>query len=494
MLFGLAAPLAFLSLTAIAFGWEFTLFFTLGASSIVLTLGLAARVWLKKTLPPKQEGTIAFFHPEACGGGGGERVLWVAVQALQKALPSVKIVVYSASDNTSQQLLEIAADRFNISITSSIQVVQLRRGNLISPKQYPRFTLLRQAIGSVQLAYEGLHQLRPELFIDTSGWAFTYPMCRLSGVRVACYVHYPTVSTDMLQRVRQRKSLYNNSARVADSRPASWVKLLYYYFFAWFYSMAGACANVVMVNSSWTARHIRQLWWKLEEPHRVFPPCLTADLQQLPLDRKLKHLSLVSVAQFRPEKDHPMQLRAYAQARKWAQANSQERSSEAVLASRLKLVGSCRNTGDQLAIDNLKRLAAQLGIADCVDFHVNVPFSELRNLLGNAVAGLHTMVDEHFGISVVEYMAAGVIPIAHDSAGPKEDIVQIEAGKNGYHITGYLCTTLEQYSSAIIEALSLDHPSRLKIAAAARRKALEFSDERFCSEFLESVQPILPSL
>lgn len=83
-----------------------------------------------------------------------------------------------------------------------------------------------------------------QLFIDTSGWAFTYPMCRLSGVRVACYVHYPTVSTDMLQRVRQRKSLYNNSAQISGSRPASWVKLLYYYFFAWFYSMAGACANV----------------------------------------------------------------------------------------------------------------------------------------------------------------------------------------------------------------------------------------------------------
>lgn len=32
-------------------------------------------------------------------------------------------------------------------------------------------------------------------------------------------------------------------------------------------------------------------------------------------------------------------------------------------------------------------------------------------LLGGAIAGLHSMVDEHFGISVVEYMAAGAIPI-----------------------------------------------------------------------------------
>ncbi len=44
-----------------------------------------------------------------------------------------------------------------------------------------------------------------------------------------------------------------------------------------------------------------------------------------------------------------------------------------------------------------------------------MPFSELYELLGEAVAGLHTMRDEHFGISVVEYMAAGAIPIAHRS-------------------------------------------------------------------------------
>ena len=42
-----------------------------------------------------------------------------------------------------------------------------------------------------------------------------------------------------------------------------------------------------------------------------------------------------------------------------------------------------------------------------MEWCVNVPFSELRQLLGGAVGGLHSMVDEHFGISVVEYMAAG---------------------------------------------------------------------------------------
>lgn len=55
-----------------------------------------------------------------------------------------------------------------------------------------------------------------------------------------------------------------------------------------------------------------------KEPHLIYPPCDTTDLQTLPLDRRLKHLFLVSVAQFRPEKNHRLQLEAYALAREMA--------------------------------------------------------------------------------------------------------------------------------------------------------------------------------
>ena len=36
------------------------------------------------------------------------------------------------------------------------------------------------------------------------------------------------------------------------------------------------------------------------------------------------------------------------------------------------------------------------------------------------------MEAEHFGISVVEMMAAGLIVWAHDSAGPRYDIIKRE--------------------------------------------------------------------
>ena len=41
------------------------------------------------------------------------------------------------------------------------------------------------------------------MFIDTTGWAFTFPVARLfAGCKVAAYVHYPTISSDMLKFVR----------------------------------------------------------------------------------------------------------------------------------------------------------------------------------------------------------------------------------------------------------------------------------------------------
>ena len=55
--------------------------------------------------------------------------------------------------------------------------------------------------------------------------------------------------------------------------------------------------QVVMVNSTWTSEHIASLWWTLLRPQIVYPPCNVAALAALPLDRKLKCLYMVSLAQ-----------------------------------------------------------------------------------------------------------------------------------------------------------------------------------------------------
>jgi alpha-1,2-mannosyltransferase len=380
-----------------------------------------------------------------------------------------------------------------------------------------------------------------------------------------------------------RAAGYNNDAAIAGSLAASVVKAAYYRAFALVYGACGAfagavrverageraawidmgrerdcrslawCAratkthlynlpfsflrnqppqDVAMVNSSWTAGHIRALWWRRAPPERVYPPCDTAELRRLPLDRRLKHLYLVSVAQFRPEKNHKLQLDAYALARRAAGADEAGR---AVRVSRIKFIGGVRGPDDAALLAELQDYAEQLGLGAAVEWRVNAPHAELVSLLGGAVGGLHSMVEEHFGIGVVEYMAAGAVPIAHDSGGPRADIVvplprPAAGGRNDdadggaayedahggggggadddgdglaakqqqqqleqQRPNGYLARTVDEYADAITAVLSMGQARRLQIAAAAQARAARFSTEAFEEGWLRALAPVLPA-
>jgi len=45
-----------------------------------------------------------------------------------------------------------------------------------------------------------------------------------------------------------------------------------------------------------------------------------------------------------------------------------------------------------------------------VDFVVNAPYPRILELLSEASIGVNTMVDEHFGINVVEFMVGAIFP------------------------------------------------------------------------------------
>lgn len=75
---------------------------------------------------------------------------------------------------------------------------------------------------------DGLKQFVPDIFFDTTGLAFTYPVVKvLTGSKILSYTHYPTISTDMLQRVREKRTTYNNDAFVSNSTTVSTLKLMY---------------------------------------------------------------------------------------------------------------------------------------------------------------------------------------------------------------------------------------------------------------------------
>lgn len=427
-----------------------------------------------------RQRAVGFFHPYTNDGGGGERVLWCAVKAIQEESPDLDCVIYTGDhDSSSESLMSRALDRFGVQLLTPPKVVHLYKRKWIEETSYPRFTMIGQSFGSVYLSWEALCKFTPLYYFDTSGYAFTYPVARLFGCKVICYTHYPTISLDMISRVRDRNSMYNNDASIARSGWLSWCKMIYYTLFSWMYGFVGSCAHLAMVNSSWTQSHIEKLWRIPSRIMRVYPPCDTSGLQVLPLERPATTPIFISVAQFRPEKAHPLQLEAFSLAIRRLDADMPRPI--------LQFVGSCRNKFDEERLQKLQDKAVELNVDGDVQFYKNVMYRDLVRLLGGAVAGMHSMVDEHFGISVVEYMAAGAVPIAHNSAGPKMDIVLEEDGQQ----TGFLAQNVDEYAEAILKVLRMPETERLKIAAAARKRAGRFSEQRFYEDLKAAIQPIL---
>lgn len=120
-----------------------------------------------------------------------------------------------------------------MSFEAPIEFVFLKLRFLVSAALWPRLTLLGQSVGSMILAAEALFYSPPHVFFDTTGYAFTYVIAKLwFGCTVVSYTHYPQISSDMLQRVQERRPSFNNDARISQSVTASFAKLVYYKVYA----------------------------------------------------------------------------------------------------------------------------------------------------------------------------------------------------------------------------------------------------------------------
>ena len=349
--------------------------------------------------------------------------------------------------------------------------------------------MIAESWGTMKLAWYALSVVPPHVYIDTTGCAFTFFVARiLAGCKVGTYVHYPTISTDMLSLVWERRPSYNNNTQIASNPLVTCVKLVYYTIFAIWYGLIGSLANLTMVNSSWTKGHIQSIWKFAGEVHIVYPPVDTKSLKDLPLT-KFENM-ILSIGQFRPEKDHPLQLQSFAKLLEMYNDNEAKTEQKKSGTPTLVLIGSCRGDDDQERVDQLQKLARELKIQDHVKFVLNEPYSVLKEYLGMASVGMHTMWNEHFGIGVVEMMAAGLVTVAHNSGGPKSDIIlkPCQFGNNkedGSSATGCLAGTVDEYATAMYEILKRGASSEetMSIRKNGRKSAERFSDEVFMDSF-----------
>ncbi|KAI1347757.1 glycosyltransferase family 4 protein [Xylaria sp. FL0043] len=441
-------------------------------------------------------GIVGFFHPFCNAGGGGERVLWAAVRATQQRWPRAKIVVYTGDhDIAKDKMLSRVKNSFSIDIhPPTIHFLYLSTRHWVLASTWPHATLLGQSMGSLIMGWDAFSLLVPDIFVDTMGYAFTLGLSKLlfPNVPTAAYVHYPTISTDMLDSLDPKSAVGNqgvNAGQGTGLRGA--LKRHYWKWFASIYSRMGASVDIVMTNSTWTQSHIQSLWGPRRQDRSrqhqiavVYPPCAVSDIEEaIELSEKSereRQKCIVYIAQFRPEKNHQLILNSFAEFVRSGSAASKD--------AKLLLLGSVRDDSDSRRVYQLRLLVNELHIKDRVIFKLDVPWSEVLEWLGKAYIGTNAMWNEHFGIGVVEYQAAGLISVVHNSGGPKLDIVTDVDGQP----TGFHATTEKEYAEGFEKAFSLPDP--LAVRLRARKSAQRFSDEEFAKRWLAELQKLVVTL
>jgi glycosyltransferase involved in cell wall biosynthesis len=228
----------------------------------------------------------------------------------------------------------------------------------------------------------------------------------------------------------------------------------------------------VVANSAYTAHWVEKLWGRTPS---VIPPPVR--LRQPGPKQRI----ILAVGRFFPNiSGHSKKQLELVQAFRLACERGLE-------GWELHLAGGCSNA-EREYVETVRRAAVGLPVR----FHVNTRGEDLDQLLAAASlfwhgAGLgedlHRHPDrfEHFGISVVEAMSAGAVPMVYKHGGPAAMI-----GDAG---CGVLYSTIDELAERTV-ALVRDPDEIDRRSEAAMRRAEEFSFGRFAAQLDDLVASI----
>ncbi len=215
--------------------------------------------------------------------------------------------------------------------------------------------------------------------------------------------------------------------------------------------------RLVLTNSTWTSKIIKKVYNLNAEI--IYPPVNTKYFSEC-FDQEKENL-VITVSRFTPEKH----LEAIIE-----------------VARKVKdylfiIVGSTSRYSKPI-LKKLNNLIKEYTLSNVI-LKPNLPRAELKETLCRAKFYLHPPFPEHFGISVVEAMSAGAIPIVYKDGGAWTDIVS----RIGVKRLGY--ANIEEVPK-IIKSLEKENELRYKVIETAKN----FDETRFREKIARIVEEL----
>jgi glycosyltransferase involved in cell wall biosynthesis len=368
------------------------------------------------------------FVTQSLGKGGAERLVLEISKAIRLYRPEVKVKIVSLSERNDYPDLTQMAD---IVLCKSSVKLSLTGKSIINIEEYEKI----------------VDEFQPDV------------------------IHSHTYKAELVSREKPRKNIryfthvHSDFPEFEPFTPQTLLRkkrLTKYYERARMFDRYRQCNNhFITISRAIHENLLRQLPVGFHKNVTLMPNAIDFEkFSSRPLpETGNSPLKLISVGRFQPHKNQAFLMKVAAELKKRG----------SLFTLQLAGIGS--------ELENVQKLALQLGVDDCVQF------SGLINDIENHYAASHIYVHpskyEPFGLVLVEAMAAG-LPVVCLDAGGNRDL--IEQGRNGYLLSGD--ATPEAFADKI---LHLYHQAEhyCSVSSYARQFASVFGIQQYVANLLD---------
>lgn len=223
---------------------------------------------------------------------------------------------------------------------------------------------------------------------------------------------------------------------------------------------------LILANSTFTERLLRQFYGAKIAIEVVHPSC---DVKQFAvnLNSVEKENIAIIISRFSHGKRLELVPEIARKAKKWE----------------FMMVGSASDASKEI-IKLLKEKIKSYDLEDRVILLPNAPRYKIKNIMSEAKIYFHLMKNEPFGMSIVEAMSSGCVPIIHMSGGAWYDILKKKQGYYGYGYNEY--EEINNYFN-IIENENI---YRI-VSERAQKRAGNFDEICFGKKFISEFNKVL---
>ena len=394
-------------------------------------------------------------YPDFNPCGGGERLALATIQAISEMDIDLDITTYTEPD------LSKLENAYGKSLTSVMKKV--RKVNVVSSF-------------SENSIKKSIRRERYDININTHADLIPYYQDYFSKKNSVAYCHFPMakqyIESRSLQYLKRDLRIIKDQEQentLSNNDTGSKNKEKYFQMVKHFYDNLMKNSTVI-TNSEFSRKAIFEAFDndEIDEVQVLRPPVdIDTFRRVLLLSTTKKREDDIVIVVSRIDKQKKIE-NAIRLAKLLKQNN---------IGSGMKIIGNIDYKYDLNYYLSLNQMVIDFDLEDYVTLETDVCLNNILSIMREAKVYFHPVVGEHFGISIVEAMAAGLVPIVPDVGGPTEFVPK------KYHFHNF-----EEAVKIISTAFNTAYTERVQISNSVSK----FSISNYIEGFQKIVNELLP--